>query len=301
MLIPYEEQWVPYSTVLNRDLLDYQKQNLSCLSLQNSLNNPICFLYDKDIIKACEYLNKYTSFLKIEDVEKSFCGEVYFTNKIEGANTTIARTIAIHNGSPLDKNNYKSEKMIKNCFDATKYLNLVQDINEINLIKLWNIITSDVCENEEIKGEKYRSGNVLAGNYEAPSFNDIPGLMEEWIKFYNSDELDNEPFLKAVILHYTFETIHPFCDGNGRTGRLLMNHYLITHGYEQIKAVSFSHEIDKRRIDYDAAFTNSEMTPNNDITSFLKYMLVNIMPTVIDNLLQEQINKGIIKIDELEK
>lgn len=51
-----------------------------------------------------------------------------------------------------------------------------------------------------------------------------------------------------------------------------MNHYLITHGYEQVKAISFSTEIDKNRKKYDVAFSDSE-NKSQDCTPFVKYML----------------------------
>ena len=128
-----------------------------------------------------------------------------------------------------------------------------------------------VCQNEEIKGTKYRNGDIQVGFYEGPSFELVEDLMKKWIIFYNSEKYDNYPFIKAALLHYSFETIHPFCDGNGRTGRMLMNHYLITHGYEQVKGISFSHTIDKNRVMYDASFSLAE-NEWNDCTPFLEYM-----------------------------
>lgn len=52
--------------------------------------------------------------ITIEDNTVYLCNEVYFTSKIEGANTTIKRTIEIYNGEAINLKNYKSEEMIKN-------------------------------------------------------------------------------------------------------------------------------------------------------------------------------------------
>lgn len=283
-VIKYKERWVPYSTIFNKDLLREQIRHLTKTNLQNGSHDSITFLYDTDIATFNDYICDNIHKIKTEDYEKEFCGEIYYTNKIEGANTTIAKTIAIHNGAPIDKSN-NSERMIKNCFDATKFLNLRQRIDKDILQQLWNIIVDGVCENEDIRGDFYRNGDIIVGGHEGVPYNDISDLMDKWLDFHNGTLLEDYPFIKAIILHYMFETIHPFCDGNGRTGRILMNNYLITHGYEEIKAISFSHTIDMKRSAYDAAFVSSETTPNNDVTPFIRYMLYDVMAFTIETIL----------------
>ena len=107
--------------------------------------------------------------------------------------------------------------MIKNCFDATKYLNLHPDgkLNERMLLKVWNIITDGVCQNKDINGPKYRNGSICVGGYEGPCPDLVEDLVKKWLIFYNSSKYDDYPFIKAALLHYSFETIHPFCNGNG--------------------------------------------------------------------------------------
>ena len=291
LLLPYLDRWANYNSIINEDANEKQKKLFIDSMLYNGKNS-IKFLYDDAISKYNELIEYAINDIKIENHKISLCNEVYFTSKIEGAHTTIARTIAIHDGSPINLNNEKSERMIKNCFDATKFLNLHPNgkINEQLLLKLWNIITDGVCQNEEIKGTKYRNGNIQVGFYEGPSFELVETLMKKWLIFYNSDKYDNYPFIKAALLHYSFETIHPFCDGNGRIGRMLMNHYLITHGYEQIKGISFSHTIDKNRVMYDASFSLAE-NEWNDCTPFLEYMCSIYYDTLKDLELNKSSDK----------
>lgn len=74
-----------------------------------------------------------------------------------------------------------------------------------------------------------------------------------------------------------------------------MNNFLIKNGYEEIKAISFSHTIDKNRGMYDLAFNEAENTHNNDCTYFLKYML-NIYAKTLDEIIkQQELNINILK------
>ena len=67
--------------------------------------------------------------------------------------------------------------------------------------------------------------------YEPPLPNEIPQLMDNFLLYFNDDSLWNaDPLVKMAILHYQFESIHPFYDGNGRTGRILNILYLLHEG-----------------------------------------------------------------------
>lgn len=290
VIFPYLDRWANYNSVINRDANEKQIASFTDTMLYNNADNDsIKFVYDEAISRYNELIEDAIKHVTVVDHKISLCNEVYFTSKIEGAHTTIARTIAIHDGAPIDPNNEQSERMIKNCFDATKFLNLHphEKINEQMLLKTWSIVTDGVCQNQEIKGDKYRNGDVLVGPYEGPSYKNVDDLMKKWLIFYNSKRYDDYPFVKAALLHYSFETIHPFCDGNGRLGRMLMNHYLITHGYEQVKGISFSHTIDQNRVLYDAAFSLAE-NEWNDCTPFLEYMM-DIYYRTIDDLELEHV------------
>ena len=203
----------------------------------------------------------------------AICDEVYYTSKIEGTKITFKRTQEIHNGSPIDCNNYFSEMMVKGGFEATKYLNIRGNkLNKNILIEMWNILTDGCCDNEDIKGETYRIGNVGVGNHMGLNYQLLDETMDNWLEYYNSESLNEHPFIKAALLHYAFEFIHPFCDGNGRAGRLLMINFLLGLGYDKLKAVSFSKTIAKKLHRYYGAFEDSENV-YTDCTIFIEYML----------------------------
>ena len=188
------------------------------------------------------------SKIRVEDAVTAIEDEVYYTTKIEGARTTRLRTTELHNGSPISKDNEFSERMVVNCFNATKFLNVTGNrVSKDILIKVWNILVEGVCENESIRGEEYRVGGVQIGSYVPVGAEYVSVLMDKWLSFYNSQELEDMPIVKSIILQFAFEVIHPFPDGNGRMGRMLINNYLISRGFEGVRAVSFSKEVDETR------------------------------------------------------
>ena len=92
---------------------------------------------------------------------------------------------------------------------------------------------------------KYRNYLVRVGPYVAPHWNEIKITMKQIIDFVNKSKLN--PVELAARAHYKFESIHPFGDGNGRIGRLLMNYILWHAGYPMLII-----EYKKRRSYYNA-------------------------------------------------
>lgn len=150
------------------------------------------------------------------------------------------------------------------------------------------MLTKDACDNECLGTDGYReSDNIIIGSHQPPHYGDLEVLMSKLITFYNSTDIDDIHIIKACIIHYAFEVLHPFCDGNGRMGRLLLNNYLISRGFNSAKAVSFSRYIVNNRGAYDAAFVKYENI-YSDCTPFIQYMLED----VICPALEEAVSKG---------
>lgn len=266
--------WVSYMPYNDLEQRQLQLNNLLSLPIYNSYGS-ISFILSKRIDSFEQYLHNVSNQIKIENTETVLETEVFYTSKIEGAKTTRKRTQELHNGSPIQDSNAFSESMVLNNFKAVKMLNLYGNhLNEDILYKVWKTLIDGCCQNEDIKGDLYRNGEVGITNsdFKAVPVNKIRAAVTDFLNFYESNLLNDRPFTKACILHYTFETIHPFCDGNGRLGRLLMNNYLIGQGVESCRAVSFSEQIDKNRGLYDGAFISSE-NRYGDCTPFVEYML----------------------------
>jgi Fic family protein len=79
---------------------------------------------------------------------------------------------------------------------------------------------------------------------------DIDDLLSNFIKYFNHDETDIEPLINLAVLHYQFESIHPFYDGNGRTGRILNILFLIINKLIEIPILYLSSYIVSNKTDY---------------------------------------------------
>lgn len=85
--------------------------------------------------------------------------------------------------------------------------------------------------------------------YTPPPAQKIPELMGNWENVIHAED-DIDPLIKCVMAHYQFEAIHPFVDGNGRTGRILMVLYLVEQGFLSIPLLYVSGYINKNRAHY---------------------------------------------------
>lgn len=270
-----EYDWREYSLLrFNNERKKLQVSHLVGTGLcEGETGAEFCFVPTKFMEAMEEEIKRCCSLLKVEDHKVDVCGEVYFTSKIEGCHTTYKRTQELHDGKPIDPDDSFSENMIVGGFNATKYLNVYGNrLDENILVNMWRILTEGCRDNEDIMGEKYRTDNVGVGEHMGLNFPLIEDAMNSWISFYNSDTMNDYPFIKAALLHYAFEFTHPFCDGNGRAGRLLMVNYLIGQGFDCLKAVSFSKSIEKDLSLYYSAFSRSENS-YTDCTPFIEYML----------------------------
>ncbi|MEO8104905.1 MAG: Fic family protein [Candidatus Saccharibacteria bacterium] len=106
--------------------------------------------------------------------------------------------------------------------------------------------------------------------YMPPAANKIPGLITDLQKFvYEEDGID--PLLKTIVAHYQFEAIHPFGDGNGRTGRILMVLCLKNFELLELPVLFISGYINTHKDEYYSAIRG--VTDNGDWDTFIHYML----------------------------
>lgn len=153
----------------------------------------------------------------------------YHSNAIEGSTLTYAETYAILYNDNSFKIGGKEPREIYEAINHKKALELVfknlknnDEFNEGFIKKLNETINRDIKDTEG-----YRTVQVFIRGSEhiPPAPEKIPNLMNYFIYNYNHDE--QNIFYKLAKYHIEFEKIYPFEDGNGRTGRLLLNYELI--------------------------------------------------------------------------
>lgn len=132
------------------------------------------------------------------------------------------------------------------------------------------------------------TGEVL---YTPPAAQTIPKLMSNWEAFVNDQKLSIDPLVKCAIAHYQFEAIHPFRDGNGRVGRILIVLSLIQYGLLSLPIHYVSGYINKHRSEYYRLLR--EVSKKANWKEFIGFMLTAF------HLQAKETKETILKIMEL--
>jgi Fic family protein len=144
------------------------------------------------------------------------------------------------------------------------------------LIMLYGIIKEAV---DGIREKNVRIGNKITTVYTPPEYgNTLNQKINNWVYFANNDN-GIDPLIKLTILHYQFESIHPFSDGNGRTGRIINALYLTKKELLDIPILYLSHYILANKPQYYSLFT--EVTKNQNWEAWILFMLEAIEKTSV--------------------
>jgi Fic family protein len=96
----------------------------------------------------------------------------------------------------------------------------------------------------------FRKEQVRVGDYIPPVHTDIPELIKNWEEYLNSSNVECDPLIRIGVAHYQFEAIHPFKDGNGRIGRLIIPLFLCQENLLQTPVLYVSHHLEKYKVQY---------------------------------------------------
>jgi Fic family protein len=135
----------------------------------------------------------------------------------------------------------------------------------------------------KLPGEFRRSQNWIGGSsllsavFIPPVWEEVNTLMGDMENFLHNEDTGLTNLIKIAIAHYQFETIHPFLDGNGRIGRLMITLYLVEKGIIQKPVLYLSDFFDKNRAAYYANLTR--VRTKHDLLNWVKFFLIGIIET----------------------
>ena len=194
--------------------------------------------------------------------------EALLSSQIEGTQCTLDDIL----------NPFLEENQNLNVSDVVNYVKATEfALNRLKILPLCNqlmkethaVLMEGVRGKEKSPGEFRTSQNWIGGQgstlqnarYIPPNPEDMQVAMSDLEKYINGqDSLD--PLIQAALIHYQFETIHPFLDGNGRVGRLLITLFLMEKGVLSSPALYISYFLKLNRIEYYDRMTQVRKTGN---------------------------------------
>lgn len=120
--------------------------------------------------------------------------------------------------------------------------------------------------------------SINSAHFVPPHHEHVAGLIQDWENFWHNSEIDFPVLLKIAIGHYQFETIHPFSDGNGRIGRLLITLQLMERGFLNHPVLYISHFFEKHRQAYYQAL--DQVRSDNALEAWILFFLDGVIHTV---------------------
>ncbi|MFO7940852.1 MAG: Fic family protein [Bacteroidales bacterium] len=221
------------------------------------------------------------------------------SSKIEGTQTSMDEALLDKEDLPLDKRDDWEEvqNYIKAMERAIEHLDKLPFSSR--LIRESHRILLQGVRGEKKQPGKFRiTQNWMGGAtindavFIPPVHSSVPELMSDIEKFVHNEAFYIPEMLKIGLVHYQFETIHPFLDGNGRVGRLIIPLYLVSKGILQKPVLYLSDFFEKnRKLYYDNLTAVRE---KNDLGQWYKFFLVGVIETAkngittFDNILQLQ-------------
>lgn len=242
--------------------------------------------------------------LRMKLMEVSLIKGAQATTAIEGNTLSEEEVKEVLDGKSLPPSKEYQQIEVKNILEAfTQIKNeLLTDENKSE------VLTPDVIKNlhnlvgknlgtalEGIPGQ-FRKYNVAVGKYRAPDYEDVPELIAKFCKWlriefhYEKGQSFSDSVIQAIVAHVYIEWIHPFSDGNGRTGRLLEFYILMRAGIPDITSHILSNYYNETRPEYYRQI--DEGFKKNNLTNFINYALqgyIDGLKNIKDKLTLDQL------------
>ena len=199
---------------------------------------------------------------------------------IEGNPLTLAEVQAIADGHGAVAAGPRSAREIVNYLAGLRFIEQhgsAQALADEDVLALHRILATGVMDQGE--SGRYRDQRVWVGTYQPPAPDEVPQLMSELLAWWNNSSASLSPVITSAVIHYRFEAIHPFADGNGRTGRALALWELYRRGFDTHHIFSVDEYYWEDRAGYYDALSRVRKE-GGDLTSWLEYTAEGLRQTL---------------------
>lgn len=261
-------------------------------------------LLEKASIKIGE-LNSYARLVPNIDlfIQLHVSKEAVISSRIEGTQTNITEAMfPVEELSPEKRNDWKEVNNYTNALNNAIASLTSLPISSRLLKKAHATLLSGVRGEHKLPGSFRTSQNWIGGSSPAdavfvpPAYEYVEELIGDLENFLHNESIDVPLLIRIGIAHYQFETIHPFLDGNGRIGRLLITLFLVDAGILKRPLLYLSSYFEKNKQNYYDNLTR--VREKNDILKWLKYFLIGVERTAGDAV--ETLSKIILLKQEIE-